>query len=185
MSAVMQDTLPAQESLIIMRPSLVCLCGLLFLQFLICIYIFSYNVALEGFTETLRKEMIPRWNIQVVLVELGGTNTAWKNHMTILPPLPVYDVDDSPTKQQRAMLGGPLHLIGNSAKVAKAFITISEKRKEVPVRIQLGTDSMVVVQHTAKKTIADSQKWEALSHSTNEDGTDVKEYTKGLLAFLG
>jgi hypothetical protein len=140
---------------------------------------------LEGFTETLRKEMIPRWNIQVVLLQLGGTNTSWKNHMTILPPLPAYDTDDSPTKKQRAMLGGPLHLIGSSEKAAKAFITVAEKRKEVPVRIQLGTDSMVVVQHTAKKTIADSQKFENLSHSTNEDGTDIKEYTKNLLAFLG
>ena len=183
MSAVMQDTLPTQESLIIMRPSLVCLCGLYFLQFLIGFF-FSYITALEGFSETLRKEMIPRWNIQILLLELGGTNTTWQNNMTILPPLPVYDVDDSPTKQQRAMLSNPLHLVGNSDKVAKAFLTVAEKRKEIPSRLQLGTDSMVIVQHTAKKTIADSQKWESLSHSTNEDGINIEEFTKGLLAYL-
>ena len=184
MSAVMQDTVPAQESLIIMRPSLVRFFGLYFLQFLIRFFL-SCIAALEGFSETLRKEMIPRWNIQILLLELGGTNTAWKNHMTILPPLPVYDVDDSPTKPQRALFSNPLHLVGDPDKVAKAFITVAEKRKEIPSRLQIGTDSVVVVQHTAKKTIADSQKWESLSHSTNEDGTNIEEFTKGLLAYLG
>lgn len=129
--------------------------------------------------------MIPDWNIQAVLVQLGGFNTDWKTHLSTLPPHPAYDVDNSPTKQQRAMLGSAMSLVGSPEKAAKAFLTLAAKRKELPLRIQLGTDAITFVRHTAKKTISDSDKFESLSHSTNVDGTNVQEYTKNLLAILG
>ena len=129
--------------------------------------------------------MISDWNIQAVIVQLGGFNTDWKSHMTVLPPHPAYDVDNSPTKQQRAMLNSGMPLVGSPEKAAKMFITLAEKRKELPVRVQLGSDSVTIVQHTAKRTLSDSGKFESLSHLTNVDGTDAKAYTKNLLAALG
>ena len=148
-------------------------------------------IALEGFTESLRKEMSPEWNIQATIIEPGGFNTEWRgSSMTVLPIHPAYDTDTSPTKQHRSMLFGTgtdsgISFIGNPEKAAKAFITLAEKRQDLPLRVQLGSDSSVLVRHTAMKTISDSEKWESLSQSTNVDGIDSKEYTKNLLAALG
>lgn len=105
--------------------------------------------------------------------------------MTVIAPHPAYDNDKSPTKQQRSLLDNATSFIGSPEKAAKAFITLAEKRKKLPFRLQFGTDSYTIVQHTALKTISDSKKFESLSHSTNVDGTDSDEYAKNLLAALG
>ena len=144
-------------------------------------------VALEGFTESLRKEMTPNWNIQATIIEPGGFDTEWKN-MTTIPPLPAYDTDSSPTKATRTMFVGAdnsFPSIGSPIKAAKAFISLVDNGQDLPLRVQFGSDSLAIVKHTAMKTISDSEKWESVSHSTNVDGIDSKEYTKTLLAALG
>ncbi|KAF8958851.1 hypothetical protein BDZ97DRAFT_1736274 [Flammula alnicola] len=148
-------------------------------------YYNAAKFALEGFTESLRKEMLPEWKIQATIIEPGGFDTEWRGgNMTILPPHPAYDTPNSPTTQYRAMLG-VLPFIGSPAKAAKAFLSLAEKRQDLPLRIQFGSDALAVVRHTAHRTISDSEKWESLSHSTNVDGIDEQEYTKNLLVALG
>ena len=145
-----------------------------------------YLVALEGFTESLRKEMSPEWNIQATIIEPGGFNTKIWSNTTTLPLHPAYDTDNSLTKRNRSMsTGSSFPIIGSPENAAKAFITLAEKKQDLPLRVQFGTDSLVAVRHTAMKTISDSEMLENISHSTNVDGIDPKEYTKILLAALG
>ena len=185
---MLEDILPYPRSPIMLPPSLVSLCGLDICSSISNSYFFSpYLVALEGFTESIRKEMSPEWNIQATIIEPGGFNTEWKN-MTTIPPHPVYDTDNSPAKKCRSMLLGTdnsISSIGCPIKAAKAFITLAEKRQELPLRVQFGSDSLAIVRYTAMKTISDSEKLESLSHSTNVNGIDPKEYTKNLLVALG
>ena len=107
--------------------------------------------------------------------------------MTVIPPLPAYDTDNSPTKKRRSMMVGADNFpsIGSPIKAAKAFISLAEQRQDLPLRVQFGTDSLALVRHTATTTISNGEKWESISHSTNVDGIDPKEYTKNLLAALG
>jgi len=107
--------------------------------------------------------------------------------MSTIPLHPAYDTDNSPAKKRRAMIVGAetISYIGSPIKAAKAFISIAEKKKDLPLRVQFGSDSLVLVRHTALKTIADGEKWASVSNSTNVDGTDAKEYTKNLFAVLG
>ena len=110
--------------------------------------------------------------------------------MTVIPPLPAYDTDTSPTKQGRSMIVGTetdrrIPFIGSPEKAAKAFITLAKKKKDLPLRVQLGSDSLTNVRHAAMRTISDGKKLESVSHSTNVDGIDSNEYTKNLLAALG
>ena len=129
--------------------------------------------------------MSPEWNIQLTIIEPGGFNTEWRGkNMTILPPHPAYDTPTSPTRKYRAAFGS-LPFIGLPERAAKAYVRLAEKRSELPLRIQFGSDSLTVIRHTALKTISDSEKWEEISHSTNIDGIDPKEYTQSLLAALG
>jgi len=149
-------------------------------------YYASAKFALEGFTESLRKEMSPHWNIQATIIEPGGFNTEWRNMATI-PLHPAYDTDNSPAKQHRTMHGtdSGIPFIGSPEKAAKAFITLAKMRQDLPLRVQFGSDSLALVRHTAMKTISDGEKLESVSHSTNVDGIDSTEYTKNLLAALG
>ena len=107
--------------------------------------------------------------------------------MTTIPPLPAYDTENSPTKKRRTMLVGDsgIQFIGSAIKAAKAFISLAENRQDLPLRVQFGSDSFAIVRHTAMKTISDGEKWEDVSHSTNVDGIDSKEYIKNLFAALG
>jgi len=147
-------------------------------------YYNAAKFALEGFTESLRKEMSPEWNIQATIIEPGGFNTEWRGgNMTILPPHPAYTAATNPTTQFRSMVG-VIPFIGNPERAAKAFIGLAEK-ENLPLRVQFGSDSLAIVRHTARKAISDSEKWESVSHSTNVDGIVAQEYTKNLLAALG
>ena len=139
---------------------------------------------MEGFTESLRKEMSPEWNIQATIIEPGGFDTEWRTgNMTILPQLPAYADPKSPTSQYRSMLG-TIPFIGHPQRAAKAFLTLAARRKDLPLRVQFGSDCLAVVVHTANTTISDSKKWESIIHSTNVDGINAEEYTRHLLEIL-
>ena len=58
--------------------------------------------ALEGFSEALHKELLPEWNIKVIIVQPGGVRTEWaKGSMVDRPLPPAYDTFDSPAKKMR------------------------------------------------------------------------------------
>jgi hypothetical protein len=73
------------------------------------------------------------------------------------------------------MLGG-LKMIGDPSKAAQAIIKIAGE-PDPPLRLQLGTDCLELVRNQARSTIAESEKWESLSHSTNAD-----DYDKGIMS---
>lgn len=79
---------------------------------------------------------------------------------------------------------GVIPFIGSPERGAKAFVALAQKKDQLPLRIQLGTDSLAIVRHMAAKTLADSEKWETISHSTNVDGIDAQDYTKNLMIAL-
>ncbi|KAI0072706.1 NAD(P)-binding protein [Panus rudis PR-1116 ss-1] len=129
--------------------------------------------ALEGFTESLAREMLPEWNIKATIVEPGGFQTAWaRSSLVELPSLPVYKQEHAPSEQMRRVRN-PDMFIGDPAKAAQALLKIAG-RKDLPIRIQLGTDSVFMVRSKAQRTLNDTlnPEWEALAHSTNRDGVD-------------
>jgi len=123
--------------------------------------------------------MSPNWGIKASVIQLGTFNTDWRK-LKVIPIHQAYDTEKSPARQHRAMLSG-MQFIGHPERAAKAFITLAETKETVPLRVQLGTDSIALVRHAAKTTLSDSEKLESLAHSTNVDGIDPKEYTKKLV----
>ncbi|CAL1707777.1 unnamed protein product [Somion occarium] len=129
--------------------------------------------ALEGFTESLAREMLPEWNIKATIVEPGGFRTEWAaSSLVVLPSLPVYQQEHAPSEAMRR-IRDPKHFIGDPTKAAQALWKIAG-RKDLPTRIQLGTDSLLMVRLKAKRTMEDTSnpEWEELAHSTNFDGVD-------------
>ena len=71
--------------------------------------------------------------------------------MKFLPTLPQYDTPSSPINLMNA--GGASDMIGDPKRAAKAVFQISGM-ENLPLRIQLGTDALLLVRHKALKTVA-------------------------------
>ena len=135
-------------------------------------YMRSYLAALEGLTESLRREMDPSWNITGVIIEPGGFRTEWAgSSLKTLPPPPQYADPNSPSMLFRKASFDPSVYIGDPAKAAEAFIKVAGM-PEPPLRVQFGTESLAIVMGKAKETLDNASKHSAIAHSTNVDGVD-------------
>ena len=126
---------------------------------------------MEGFTESFIKEMLPEWNIKGVIIEPGGFRTEWsRGSMIRLPPLPQYDLPHSPmnimkrAREQATFVGDP-------ARAAKAIMEIAGM-EDPPVRVQLGTDALLLVRNKALRVIKDGERMEAFSSQTDAEDVD-------------
>ena len=130
----------------------------------------SYPV-LEGFTEALSKEMVPAWNIRAVIVQPGGFRTEWAGSSMLTFPLPPpYDRADAPSVRFRELLGQS-HAMGDPRRAAVALMQVATMA-DPPLRVQLGTDAVLLVRGQALKTARESERYEELAHSTNAEGVD-------------
>ncbi|EKM52014.1 uncharacterized protein PHACADRAFT_262462 [Phanerochaete carnosa HHB-10118-sp] len=129
--------------------------------------------ALEGLTESLRKEMDPSWNITATIIEPGGFRTEWGGKsLKVMPVHPKYADPNSPCAVFRKMtFDGSMKPIGDPQKAARTLVKIAGLA-DVPLRLQLGTECMVIVAGKAKETLANVEKYADIAHSTNSDGVD-------------
>ena len=111
--------------------------------------------------------MLPEWNIKALIIEPGGFNTEWvKSSLVIFPSTPHYAAPGTPSSVFRSLLHR--NPIGDPEKAAVAMLQIV-KEPDPPLRLQLGSECVVIVRDKAKKTIAENEKWKDLGHSTNFD----------------
>ncbi|CCM04858.1 uncharacterized protein FIBRA_07051 [Fibroporia radiculosa] len=130
-------------------------------------YYSAGKFALEAFTEAFTKEMLPEWNIKGVIIEPGGFRTEWNaSSMVTIPVHPKYDTPTSPSVVHRQVASQPY--IGDPTKAAKAMVQIADMPNP-PLRVQLGTESLMIVRYQAQRTLRDSEQHEDLAHSTNCD----------------
>jgi NAD(P)-dependent dehydrogenase (short-subunit alcohol dehydrogenase family) len=135
----------------------------------------SLFLALEGFTEALRKEMVPSWNIRIMVIQPGGFSTSWADSSMVNYPAPAaYAAPDTPSSQFRAMLNDhKAGFTGNPARFAAAVMKLADiDGTQLPLRMQFGSDALGLVRNKALRTIDDGKKWADISHSTNNDGID-------------
>jgi hypothetical protein len=140
---------------------------------------------LEGFTESLNKELVPSWNIKAAIIEPGGFDTRWSGDLHLHPQPPAYTAQDTPTSQFRDFHSNSGDTsTGNPEKAATALIKLSHvPANELPTRIQFGSDAWAIVKTKAEATVRDAVKWSEVSHSTNKDGVD-KDVVIGRMAAL-
>lgn len=73
--------------------------------------------------------------------------------------------------------------LGNPDRLSEAILKLADlNRKELPLRLQFGTDSLTLVVAKAEETVRDSKKWADLSHSTNHDWVDKETVMSQLSA---
>lgn len=127
----------------------------------------------EGFSEVLTREVSPL-GIKVTLIEPGSFRTDWGgSSMSYTEPGADY----------KNVLAGHIdyhHQTGNEpgdpAKAAQAIITIANEANP-PLRLLLGKDAVLIARRVDQAKLAETERWEELSSSTNFDGEKEHHFT--------
>lgn len=129
--------------------------------------------AVEGFSEVLSREVTP-FGIKVTLIEPGSFRTDWGgSSMSIIEPGEDYQSIVAGHIAYHQQAGNEP---GDPAKAAQAIITIANEAQP-PLRLVLGKDALKVARSVDQAKLAETDRWEALSSSTNFDGSDEEHFT--------
>jgi len=100
--------------------------------------------AVEGFTESVAKEVRPEWNIHFCIVEPGGVQTNYATtSMAKIKPHPAYDFPDSPSRVLEAYRSDPKkrEAWALPGAVAGAMVELVSRGRRIPIRIPMGADA--------------------------------------------
>ncbi len=129
--------------------------------------------AVEGFSEVLSREVAPL-GIKVTLIEPGGFRTDWGGSSMVYT---------EPSEDYRSTIQDMLdyhHQAGNEpgdpAKAAQAIITIVNEANP-PLRLLLGKDAVQLARRIDQAKLAETERWEKLSSSTDFDDSEETRWT--------
>jgi NAD(P)-dependent dehydrogenase (short-subunit alcohol dehydrogenase family) len=139
--------------------------------------------AVEGFTESVAKEVRPEWNIHFCLIEPGGVKTDYATRsMVTVEPHPAYAAADSPTRVIERYMEDPEASknwadVGN---VTKAMYGIVASGKEIPLRLPLGPDAWGMLKLENDKAGRMLDEWQELSVGVGKEGQfESLEFLRG------
>lgn len=131
--------------------------------------------AMEGFAESVAKELDPRWNIHLSILEPGGTATEYlgRSFRMMQARHPAYAAPDMPTNAMlRVIRDTPEVREGFSSAddIARAMWELltrdgGEGKKKIPVRVPLGSDAWDVVMSEAESVRNEIAELEGFSRS--------------------
>jgi NAD(P)-dependent dehydrogenase (short-subunit alcohol dehydrogenase family) len=122
--------------------------------------------AVEGFSEVLSREVAPL-GIKVTLIEPGSFRTDWAgSSMSITEPSEDYRSTVGFILDYRRERAG--REPGDPAKAAQAIIAIVNE-DHPPLRLLLGRDAVQLARQIDQAKLAETDRWEALSSSTDFD----------------
>jgi NAD(P)-dependent dehydrogenase (short-subunit alcohol dehydrogenase family) len=122
--------------------------------------------AVEGFSESLAREVEPL-GIKVTIVEPGGFRTDFGiSSIRAKPPSADYQGTVGQVMSFLHQVAG--HEPGDPAKAAEAIIAIV-KEEQPPRRLLLGRDAVQLARQIDQAKLAETDRWERLSASTDFD----------------
>ncbi|KAK2757577.1 hypothetical protein FQN54_004546 [Arachnomyces sp. PD_36] len=135
-------------------------------------YYSSSKFAIEGFTESLSKELHPDWNIKVLIAEPGaiGSTSFTKNLVSPRDIHPAYKQPGGPTLKVREWLASPTLEDGfpsNTAMAATLFDAVT--KGGLPLRLPLGQDSWEAIEKSVSQTVEDLERFRDVSERPAKD----------------
>ncbi|KAI0717997.1 NAD(P)-binding protein [Cerioporus squamosus] len=131
--------------------------------------------ALEGFSESLIKEVNPAWNIKGTIIELGGFVTKMASAIQFAPRHPAYPVTDSihhkmrevwETRPQDAVR---LLRMSDPAKGVQKIFEITQLANP-PLRMPLGKESVTFIQQFAAELAKTAEEYASWSDDLAYEG---------------
>ncbi|KAJ9194270.1 hypothetical protein DTO164E3_7376 [Paecilomyces variotii] len=105
-------------------------------------YYHAGKFAVEGFTESVAREMHPEWNINFCIIEPSGVKTNFEAHSkATIKPHPAYATEDMPSRKLENYVKKGLESgVGllEPRDVAEAIFNIANRGERVPLRVPLG-----------------------------------------------
>ncbi|KAI1340832.1 short-chain dehydrogenase/reductase-like protein SDR [Xylariaceae sp. FL0016] len=135
-------------------------------------YYHAAKWALEGFTESVAREMRPDWNINFCLVEPAGVKTNFeRSSKKFTERHPAYAAPDCPTRQIEVMVKK-----GNEAghgmapeDVARTIYHVVSRGQQIPLRVPLGPIAWGLIKKKSDglvKDLEDIKEISLMSHSS-------------------
>ncbi|CAG8076098.1 unnamed protein product [Penicillium salamii] len=100
--------------------------------------------AVEGFSESVAREMHPDWNINFCIVEPSGVKTNFEGHSKAnIKPHPAYLDEDMPARKLEKYVnaGKKLGVGMEPSALAEILFMIASREERVPLRLPLGAVS--------------------------------------------
>lgn len=133
--------------------------------------------AVEGFSEVLSHEVEPL-GIKVTIIEPGGFRTDWAgSSMSITEPSE--DYQQTVGRRLNLLRGFAAQAPGDPAKAAQVIITIVNEQNP-PLRLLLGSDAVRIVRQADQSKLAEIDRWEKLSITTDADDANLAEHNRQL-----
>ncbi|KAI2473379.1 NAD(P)-binding protein [Annulohypoxylon bovei var. microspora] len=130
-------------------------------------YYHATKFALEGFAESVAKEVSPSWNIHVTCVEPGGTRSRYANeNLRRMPRHPAYEADpEGATSAMLAFMDSPeLHGgFASAGEVARAIYRVVGSGRRIPIRVPLGRDAWGMVMAEVERVKGDLEECKDIS----------------------
>ena len=129
--------------------------------------------AVEGFSEVLSREVAPL-GIKVTLIEPGGFRTDWGgSSMAYTEPSEDYRSTVQSILDYHNQAGNEP---GDPAKAAQAIMTIVNEANP-PLRLLLGKDAVLLARRIDQAKLAETDRWEKPSSSTDFDDSEESRCT--------
>ncbi|KAI1655815.1 NAD(P)-binding protein [Daldinia decipiens] len=122
--------------------------------------------ALEGFAESIAKEVFPEWNIHICNVEPGGVRTKYTTtSLQRMPRHEAYDRAGGGTSQMLAFMDNEeLHAgFAGTEEVAERIYAVVGTGRGIPIRVPLGRDSWEMVAAETERVRGQLEEWREFS----------------------
>ncbi|KAI0900444.1 NAD(P)-binding protein [Annulohypoxylon nitens] len=146
-------------------------------------YYHATKFALEGYAESVAKEVNPDWGIHVTCVEPGGTKTRYAGeNLRRMERHPAYVGD--PRSATTAMLGfmdtPALHEgFASAEEVAEGIYRVVGSGRKIPIRVPLGRDSWAMVMAEVERVKGDLEECKDISCAMGvEDAAEMTRLVK-------
>lgn len=126
--------------------------------------------ALEGFTDSLERELPPSWNIKICIIEPGLFHTDVLNNAEVLPQHPAYTDESFASVIRRKVVGAVLE--GDADKFTRTVYEVVQGGN-IPKRLPMGLDSIDLLNgkiELLKATVAETK---GLSVDLKRDGGGI------------
>ncbi|KAJ5115097.1 NAD(P)-binding protein, partial [Penicillium alfredii] len=121
--------------------------------------------ALEGFTESVAKEMDPDWNIKFLIVAPGGVRTNFAGpSLKLTPRHPVYDTPTSVLSQVIKYITNPaIQTTWSDPDICAQVLfdcVIKRHQRPLPMRLFMGAETIPLIRDDVAKTLEEVDAWE-------------------------
>ncbi|KAL1607926.1 hypothetical protein SLS60_002865 [Paraconiothyrium brasiliense] len=126
--------------------------------------------AVEGFTETISKEVKPEWGIKFTCIEPGGFRTDWSGRSMEFGENRTDALNEAYDHIDPKKIASNRHMkqAGDPPKAAKVFYDLAVM-KDPPLRIVVGSDAYQLINKKIETYSENIKKFEKWSNSTDVD----------------